>query len=185
MPTVVDKLIHKHFLLNHPFFKTSADDVLKWTPFGLLFLLDVFGKKTTSGWMKQVLVAGAAESIKYFMSDNLKKLAHEHRPAPYIGNHSFPSGHTATAFSTAELLHTELKNSFPVLSFSGYVAATAVAAIRIIKNRHWLEDVVVGAAVGIISTKLAYALVNKLNKARRNNKEAGEEEEKFYEFIPE
>jgi len=185
MPTAVDRSIHKYFLLNHPFFKTSADDVLKWTPFGLLFLSDIFGKKTTSGWKKQALIAGAAESIKYLMSDNLKKLTHEHRPAPYTGNHSLPSGHTATAFSTAELLHTELKDSLPVLSYSGYVAATAVAAIRIIKNRHWLKDVVVGAAIGIISTKLAYALVNKLDKARRNIKAGDEQEEKFYEFIPE
>jgi membrane-associated phospholipid phosphatase len=33
------------------------------------------------------------------------------------------------------------------------------------KNRHWLQDVVAGAAIGIISTKLAYALVNKLTSA--------------------
>jgi|SRR5678809_1320179 membrane-associated phospholipid phosphatase len=186
MPTVVDRLIHKHFLFHHPFFNTSADDVLKWTPFCLLFLSDTFGAKTTSGWKKQVLIAGAAESIKYLMSDNLKKLAHERRPAPYTGNHSFPSGHTATAFSTAELLRAELKDSLPALSYSGYIAATAVAAIRIIKNRHWLKDVVVGAAVGIISTKLAYALVNKLDKAREHIKKANEKErEKVYEFIPE
>jgi membrane-associated phospholipid phosphatase len=38
------------------------------------------------------------------------------------------------------------------------------------KNRHWLKDVVVGAAVGIISTKLAYALVNKLATSGRNRK---------------
>src|SRR5262245_43785742 len=136
MPTIVDRLIHKHVLMNHPFFKTSDDDALKWTPFGLLFLLDIFGTKTRSGWKKQVLIAGAAESIKYLISDNLKKLAQEHRPAPYTGNHSFPSGHTTTAFSTAEFLRTELKDSLPALSYSGYVTASAVAAIRIMKNLH-------------------------------------------------
>jgi membrane-associated phospholipid phosphatase len=139
-------------------------------PFGLLLLADILGKKTTSGWKKQVLIAGAAESFKYLISDNLKKLTNEHRPAPYTGNHSFPSGHTCTSFSTAEVLHSELKDSLPWLSYSGYVTATAVAVIRVMKNRHWLQDVVAGAAIGIISTKLAYALVNKLGNPRRNRK---------------
>src|SRR3954470_4840898 len=114
MTTAIDRLIHRYFLLQHPFFKTSADDKLKWIPFGFLFLLDILGTKTTSGWKKQVVIAGAAESIKYLISDNLKKLTHQHRPAPYTGNHSMPSGHTTTAFSTAELLHTELRDSLPV-----------------------------------------------------------------------
>jgi len=170
MATAVDRFIHKYFLFKHPFFTTSADDVLKWTPFGALFLLDVLRMKTTSGWKKQVLIAGSAEAIKYLISDNLKKLTQERRPAPYTGTHSFPSGHTCTAFSTAEVLHSELKDSSPLLSYAGYFTATAVAAIRIMKNRHWLKDVVVGAAVGIISTKLAYALVNKLTRSPKNRK---------------
>src|SRR4030095_11408750 len=171
MATAVDRFIHKYFLFNHPFFETSADDVLKWTPFGALFLLDVLRMKTTSGWKKQVLIAGSAEAIKYLISDSLKKLTQERRPAPYTGTHSFPSGHTCTAFSTAEVLHSELKDSSPLLSYAGYFTETAVAAIMIMKNRHWLKDVVVGAAVGIISTKLAYALVNKLATSGRNRKQ--------------
>lgn len=174
MKTIADKLVHKYVLLNHPFFKTSADDVLKWMPFGFLFLADIFGAGTRSGWKKQVLIAGAAESFKYLISDNLKKLTHEHRPAPYTGNHSFPSGHTCTAFSTAEFLRLELKDSLPILSYSGYLTATAVATIRVMKNRHWLKDVVVGAAVGIIATKLAYVLINKLGGSSRRDKQKDE-----------
>src|SRR5205814_1764100 len=100
------------------------------------------------------------EAIKYLVSDSLKKLTDEHRPAPYeASRHSFPSGHSCTAFSSAEFLHTEFKDSLPVLSCIGYVAATTVAAIRVIKNKHWVRDVVAGAVIGIIATKLAYALV--------------------------
>ncbi len=124
-----------------------------------------------------MLVAGAAESIKYLLSDNLKKLTHEHRPAPYTGNHSLPSGHTTTAFSTAEFLRSELRDSLPALSYSGYLAATAVATIRVMKNRHWLKDVIVGAAVGIISTKLAYVIVNSISKTRRDRRKSDEERE--------
>ena len=174
MITALDRLIHRHVLANHPFFKTSADDVLKWLPFGVVFFADILGKKTTSGWKRQVLIAGASAAIKYLISDNLKKITHEHRPAPYTGSHSFPSGHACTAFSTAEVLHSELKDSLPWLSYSGYVTATAVAVIRVMKNRHWLQDVVAGAAIGIISTKLAYALVNKLASPRRNREKLPE-----------
>ena len=170
MVTFIDKAIHRHFLFKHPFLQTSADDKLKWTPLGLLFLADIFGARTTSGWRKQVLITGAAEAIKYLLSDSLKKLTQQRRPAPYTGTHSFPSGHTCTSFSTAEMLHLELKDSLPVLSYAGYLTATAVAAIRIAKNRHWLKDVIAGAAIGILSTRLAYALINKLTSARNKKK---------------
>jgi hypothetical protein len=36
MIMALDRLIHRYVLLKHPFFKTSADDVLKWMPFGFL-----------------------------------------------------------------------------------------------------------------------------------------------------
>ena len=162
MASVIGKSIHKYFLFNHPLFKTSADDRLKWIPFGVVFLLDALGIKARSGWKKQVLIISFAEAIKYLVADSLKKLTHEHRPAPYeASRHSFPSGHSCTAFSSAEFLHTEFKDSLPVLSCAGYVAATTVAAMRVIKNRHWIKDVIAGAVIGIVATKLAYALINR------------------------
>lgn len=176
MITSIERSIHKYFLLKHPFFKTSADDKLKWTPFVLVFLGDIFGAKTKSGWKKQVLTAAAAEAIKYLLSDRLKKLTQQRRPAPYTGNHSFPSGHTCTSFSTAEMLHLEFRDSLPVLSYAGYLTATVVAAIRIAKNRHWLKDVVAGAALGILSTRLAYALINKLTNTRKSKKQHDDNE---------
>ena len=36
--------------------------------------------------------------------------------------------------------------------------ATAVGVLRVGNNRHWVNDVVAGAAIGIASTKLAYWL---------------------------
>jgi membrane-associated phospholipid phosphatase len=169
MTSVIGKYIHKYFLLNHPFFKTSADKHLKWIPFATVFLGDLFGVKTKSGWKEQVLIAGAAEAIRYAIADNLKKLTHEHRPAPYLGNHSFPSGHAASSFAGAEFMHIEFKRSLPFLSSFGYVGATATAAIRLMKNRHWLRDVVAGAAIGVLSVRLAYFLVNKLTRSNEKN----------------
>jgi len=47
----------------------------------------------------------------------------------------------------------ELKDSLPALSCAGYVGATATAIIRLMKNRHWVRDVVAGAVIGITSVK--------------------------------
>jgi membrane-associated phospholipid phosphatase len=166
MTSAFGRHIHRYFLLNHPFFKTSADDHLKWIPFATVFFLDVFGVKTKSGWKSELAIAGIAETTRYIIADSLKKLTHEHRPAPYIGNHSFPSGHTSSSFAGAEFMHMELKNSLPAISCAGYVGATATAIIRLMKNRHWLRDVVAGAIIGITSVKLTYFLVDKLNRKK-------------------
>jgi membrane-associated phospholipid phosphatase len=167
MTSAIGKYIHKHFLLHHPFFNTSVDSYLKWIPFASVFLLDLFDLKTKSGWKKQVLLAGSIEAIRYCIADNLKKIAHEHRPAPYFGNHSFPSGHTSSSFAGAEFMRSELKESLPLLSCAGYVGATATAVIRLMKSRHWLIDVVAGAAVGILSTRLIYFVMNRIENRKK------------------
>lgn len=60
--------------------------------------------------------------------------------------HSLPSGHTASAFATATVLqrHFGWKAGVPAYAFGAYVAST-----RMGENRHYLSDVLVGAAVGV------------------------------------
>ena len=65
----------------------------------------------------------------------------------------------------------ELKTSIPILSCAGYLGATATGVIRIYKNRHWLRDIVAGAAIGILSAKLAYLLVERFWKRNKNDKQ--------------
>jgi membrane-associated phospholipid phosphatase len=184
MTSSVGKAIHRYSLLHHPFFRTSIDKHLKWIPFATIFFLDVFGLKTKSGWKKQVLLAGASEAIRYLIADNLKKLTHEHRPAPYISNHSFPSGHTSSSFAGAQFMHTELKSTLPALSCVGYLGATATAVIRLMKSRHWLKDVVAGAAIGILSVRLAYLIVNKITNRKNNEKQSEVSPEVIEEISP-
>jgi membrane-associated phospholipid phosphatase len=40
---------------------------------------------------------------------------------------------------------------------SGYAVATSVAGIRILNNKHWFSDVLVGAGIGMVATRLIYA----------------------------
>lgn len=62
-------------------------------------------------------------------------------------NSSFPSGHTAVAFSAATVYAMEYKNIkwVPVVS---YTAASLISLSRLTENRHWATDVFVGAALG-------------------------------------
>ena len=74
----------------------------------------------------------------------------------------FPSGHTANAFRGAEILHQELKESNKLLSYSGYVIAAGVGVLRIYDKDHLLSEVLAGAGLGILSSKLTYWIFNKV-----------------------
>jgi membrane-associated phospholipid phosphatase len=58
---------------------------------------------------------------------------------------AFPSGHAASAFAMASVLerHLGYRASWPALAAASYVAAS-----RLVDNRHFLSDVVFGAALG-------------------------------------
>jgi PAP2 superfamily len=61
---------------------------------------------------------------------------------------SFPSGHAAVTFATATVIERHLGWRKSLL---GYTIASYVAASRLHDNRHYLSDVVFGAAVGSIA----------------------------------
>jgi len=61
---------------------------------------------------------------------------------------SFPSGHAAITFATATVIERHLGWRKSVL---GYAVASYVAASRLHDNRHYLSDVIFGAAVGSIA----------------------------------
>ena len=64
--------------------------------------------------------------------------------------HSMPSGHTATGFATAGVLHRNFgwKVGVPAYAFAAYIGASRIDA-----NRHHLSDVVLGAGIGLLSAR--------------------------------
>jgi PAP2 superfamily len=62
--------------------------------------------------------------------------------------HSFPSGHAAVTFAGATVIE---RHAGWRRSLLGYGVASYVAASRLHDNRHYLSDVVFGAAVGSIA----------------------------------
>jgi membrane-associated phospholipid phosphatase len=167
MPTKIEQSIHAYYLEHDAFFKTKLDSCFKWLAYASTFAAHICGVKTKSNWLKQMLIAGAAEGIRYLITDNIKNISTERRPLPYLDHRSFPSGHTSASFSGAYFMHHELKESVPVLSYAGYACAVSTAVIRLMKSRHWLKDVMAGAVIGIVSAKLAIMAVNKLYSVKK------------------
>ena len=68
---------------------------------------------------------------------------------PNGGKHSMPSGHTSISFSSAEFLRKRYGWEWGIPT---YAAATWVAYSRVESRQHHPEDVVVGAAIGMLSS---------------------------------
>ena len=66
---------------------------------------------------------------------------------------SFPSGHTAVAFSVASSLSRDIKGRWDDVALYGAASLTGLA--RMNDNKHWMSDVVGGAVVGIFAGKWA------------------------------
>jgi membrane-associated phospholipid phosphatase len=65
-------------------------------------------------------------------------------------NSSFPSGHTTVAFAAATVYAMEYKDK-PLVPILCYTSASLIGLSRITENKHWLTDVVVGAALGYLT----------------------------------
>lgn len=136
---------------------TKIDDYLQFAPaaayIGLGFIP---GVKTRSGdWRNRLMAATTAYAIAATLNYTLKYSLREERPDG-TGRTSFPSGHSAYAFAGAELLRIEYG---PWAGTAGYAAAIATGILRMHNNRHWLNDVVGGAGIGILSARAAYWLL--------------------------
>ena len=92
------------------------------------------------------------ERVAVILVNTLKYTVCEQRPSSDIRN-SFPSGHTATAFMGAELMRREYG---PWWGLGAYAVATTVAFLRVYNDRHWVNDILGGAAIGILSANVGY-----------------------------
>ena len=147
-------------------FKTGIDDYKQFFGPAMVVGLKLGGYEGRSDWPRLLSSAAASYAIMAILVNSIKYGAKEMRPDGSTAN-SWPSGHTATAFVGASLLHKEygLTRS-PWWSVAGYGVATATGVMRVLNNRHWISDVMSGAGIGIMSTELGYALCDLLFKQK-------------------
>jgi membrane-associated phospholipid phosphatase len=147
-------------------FKTGIDDYTQFFGPAMVVGLKLGGYEGRSDWPRLLASAGMSYVLMAAFVNGIKYTAKEMRPDGSTAN-SWPSGHTATAFVGASLLHKEygLTRS-PWWSVAGYGVATATGVMRVLNNRHWISDVMSGAGIGIMSTELGYAIGDLLFKEK-------------------
>jgi membrane-associated phospholipid phosphatase len=89
---------------------------------------------------------GQALIVTGLYTDILKRAANRTRP-DFSNNKSFPSGHTSNAFALATVVNAHYGRK---AGAAAYAVAGLVGASRIERNKHYLSDVVAGAALGVI-----------------------------------
>src|SRR5690606_36500320 len=104
---------------------------------------------------KRTAILIKSEVILGILTFSLKRITAIPRPDSEALT-SFPSGHTAQAFAAATFMAREYGHKNIWYSIGAYTVATGVGTMRVMNNRHWVSDVLVGAGIGILSTNLAY-----------------------------
>lgn len=154
-----------------PNFHKRYDDYTQYVPLAATWGLKLAGVESRSSWKElavsnafsAALMAGAVNTLKYTVK--------ERRPDNSTRN-SFPSGHTATAFMCATILHKEYGMKSPWYSIGGYTLAGLTGVTRQLNNRHRIGDVLVGAGIGMIATDLGYFFSDLIFKPQHTTRSA-------------
>lgn len=154
---------------HRPDFSSRADDYLRYAPLAAFYGLDLIGVKGKHNFVDKTAVLLISGVIVSGSVKVVKKITDKERP-DHSDQVSFPSGHAAIAFAGAELLNQEYGDISPWYSIAGYTVASATAVLRVYNNAHWFSDVVAGAGVGILSTKLAYLVYPPIKRLISGNK---------------
>lgn len=150
--------------------RIKFDDYTQYAPGLIVYGLNMAGIKGKHNLRDRTIIYASSQLIAAAFTLPLKYTVKEERP-DRSNTMSFPSGHAATAFSNAQFMFREYKDTNFWLSLSGYPFAIFTGVYRILNDKHWLGDVVAGAGFGILSTELAYWLFPKIdNLLRGKNK---------------
>lgn len=152
-----------------PGWVTPADDYTQYGPALILLGSGISGYKAQNKPIDQAGIFILGTGIYVAATQGLKAAITE--PRPDGKEHTYPSGHTATAFFGATVVAHEYRDTHPELVIAGYTFAAATGAFRIANNKHWVTDVLMGSAIGIASAELAYVLYPHVrNKIQKLNK---------------
>lgn len=130
-----------------PDFHNKIDDFLQYEAILQIYGGRYLGLKPKNNALRQTINVVVSNAIMGGIVKSMKHTFKEVRPDA-SDEYSFPSGHTATAFTNASILFYEYKDANIWYASSGYLFATATGFLRISNNRHFTSDVLAGAGIG-------------------------------------
>lgn len=135
-------------------YEFPIDDYAQYIPIIEMYAADAFGVEAKNHWFDQTKNLFMANVVTSVITHTLKRTTNKDRPNG--SEHAFPSGHTSFAFTNASVLYKEFEDSSPVLAYSGYAFATTTGVFRVLNNKHWVSDVLMGAGLGMLVTEMVY-----------------------------
>jgi len=141
----------------HGNLSTRIDDYTRYVPLAQMYIADILGVEARNHWFDQTKNAAISLTLTNLITSGLKSSIEKMRPN-FSNLNAFPSAHTANAFATATILFEEYKDTSPLLAYSGYAFAVTTGYLRIAQDKHWVSDVLMGAGIGILVTRLVYQL---------------------------
>jgi hypothetical protein len=163
--------------------KTGIDDYTVLAPILTTYGLDLAGVEGRNNLLHKSIILGTSTLFMYSTVRLIKNNTSVRRPSGRSVS-SFPSGHTALSFMAAEFLHQEYGHVSPWYSIAGYSIATATGFLRIYNDKHWLSDVMAGAGIGILSTKIAYWLHPLIKNVIFKNKIENQDSQVQWQIAP-
>lgn len=145
------------------------DDFVQYLPVLAMYLLGRFGYRGEHPLRQEVILLVIA-ALLLTLGVNVAKYSFEIMRPDGTSANSFPSGHTATAFMAAELLRREYAWRSRWIGVGGYAIAVSTGVLRICHVRHWLNDVIAGAALGVLCVTAAYLIFNHFAAAKSRPK---------------
>jgi len=140
--------------------KTYAEDYLRFVPMVAHLGLGLLGAEAEHGLWDRAVETGWAWGTAIVLNYSIKAMVNSPRPDG-ADNNSFPSGHTAWAFSGAELVRMEYGWGWGA---GAYAVATGVAFLRLYNNDHWASDILFGAGLGILTAHIGGWMLKPTNK---------------------
>ncbi len=131
------------------------DDLMQYFPIAQLYVADFLGVKAKNHWFDQTKYLIISNVITAALTHGAKFAINKERPNG--SSYAFPSGHSSFSFANATVLYEEFHDAAPGFASSGYILTSMVGSLRVINNKHWVSDVLAGAGLGILVTRLVYS----------------------------
>lgn len=166
-------------LIRDPFngFHTELEDYTQYAPIAMMYTADLFKVPAKNSVWNQTKYLVFSEIGTAAVVHLLKTTLKVQRPNNGSFN-SYPSGHTSQAFVASQVLFNEYKQTAPLLAYSGFAFSVSTGLLRIVNNRHWVPDVLLGAGIAMLVTNTIYYFEplknwNPFKKNKKRNSEVG------------